>query len=774
MGQGVASPTQNAHPALARFAAWEQDGSRLLLIRAAAGTGRRLFARSWVGGRRGEVHDWSGNHLDEVAELETLAMRMHREADLHAAVILPPSAPLWDLASVAPFVLAEQHDLLLDAREIAQLAEPGRPIDPDQARAIHELCGGWLGAARVLAAEPGAHARAQHLIRTGLAPWLRHHDPRGELSEAAFLPQLDAQTVEAFFGQVSPEVHVMEDLSRAGLVQADGSGGWMMPALVRQVLMERVGLLGRERIGALEQGAVDAMAETSGVGPALKAAVDGRRWPAILNLLLEKWVDMFMANPKHLAAVAAKVPRFVSGQTHYMRVGLRILGSAGKDGMVLHLPSLAPDYATDSTAQRLREDTERLYRTPNARALTIGMLEISHLRLAGLYEEAGGAAQRLREALSRGLDTQRLNPSLAALVEFHSGLTLHLAGCDAEAVRAYETGFRLAQASGKAFLVADVAGKLALFHALEGNGDSARRWLAEHEAAIAQVGWGRKMIAHTATLARAFLDMADLRFGEAARELGGLPQTPGNDEFWSVHAYLLVMQSLQGASPESARRLIDAWRTERRYACAAPLADRLLDEALLLAEIIEAGGCPSRHAGARVHPALVAFGHLVGGEPDKALTMLRGQQKAPATRRWEGFALFLDVAARNPGPPRVQVLQQLKEQRGQRMNLVEIALLRMIPGWADVVGGLQLEPEELDRLEMVAAPVRGTGTRRPVLTPREQEVLRQLRMGMSRREIAEAGFRSENTVKTQIRSLYRKLGATDVAQALEHARERGI
>ncbi|MGB9035270.1 MAG: helix-turn-helix transcriptional regulator [Paeniglutamicibacter sp.] len=86
---------------------------------------------------------------------------------------------------------------------------------------------------------------------------------------------------------------------------------------------------------------------------------------------------------------------------------------------------------------------------------------------------------------------------------------------------------------------------------------------------------------------------------------------------------------------------------------------------------------------------------------------------------------------------------------------------------------LDLAPEEFQRLGYALDHVPEPMPKRPVPTAREQEVLRQLHAGMTRREIAAADQRSENTVKSQIRTLYRKLEASDMDPALGNARDWG-
>jgi DNA-binding NarL/FixJ family response regulator len=63
-------------------------------------------------------------------------------------------------------------------------------------------------------------------------------------------------------------------------------------------------------------------------------------------------------------------------------------------------------------------------------------------------------------------------------------------------------------------------------------------------------------------------------------------------------------------------------------------------------------------------------------------------------------------------------------------------------------------------VEEVAAAPRGS------LTPREQEVLRELTLGKPNRQIAESLWLSENTVKTHLRKIYHKLGVANRAAAV--------
>ena len=66
------------------------------------------------------------------------------------------------------------------------------------------------------------------------------------------------------------------------------------------------------------------------------------------------------------------------------------------------------------------------------------------------------------------------------------------------------------------------------------------------------------------------------------------------------------------------------------------------------------------------------------------------------------------------------------------------------------------------------------GDSRTLLTPREHEVLEQLALGGGNADLARSLFVSENTVKTHLASIYRKLDVERRVDALREARARGL
>lgn len=67
-----------------------------------------------------------------------------------------------------------------------------------------------------------------------------------------------------------------------------------------------------------------------------------------------------------------------------------------------------------------------------------------------------------------------------------------------------------------------------------------------------------------------------------------------------------------------------------------------------------------------------------------------------------------------------------------------------------------------------------TGLRAPCLSKSERETLELLRLGRTYAEVAEARFVSLNTVRTQVKAIYRKLGVRGRAEAIERGEMLGL
>ena len=87
-------------------------------------------------------------------------------------------------------------------------------------------------------------------------------------------------------------------------------------------------------------------------------------------------------------------------------------------------------------------------------------------------------------------------------------------------------------------------------------------------------------------------------------------------------------------------------------------------------------------------------------------------------------------------------------------------------------GGTVLPPDIQDG---IAAEIRSRGIDdRPLLTPREQEVLKLVAEGCSAPEMARQLHLSQGTVKSHLQHLYQRLGVSDRAAAVAAAMRRGL
>jgi DNA-binding NarL/FixJ family response regulator len=90
---------------------------------------------------------------------------------------------------------------------------------------------------------------------------------------------------------------------------------------------------------------------------------------------------------------------------------------------------------------------------------------------------------------------------------------------------------------------------------------------------------------------------------------------------------------------------------------------------------------------------------------------------------------------------------------------------------AAAAGRVQLSPEVAARL---LREVRAPESAHEALTDRENDVLRHLALGMTNREISQALFIGEQTVKSHVRHILEKLGVPSRTQAALYAIRIGL
>jgi DNA-binding CsgD family transcriptional regulator len=237
---------------------------------------------------------------------------------------------------------------------------------------------------------------------------------------------------------------------------------------------------------------------------------------------------------------------------------------------------------------------------------------------------------------------------------------------------------------------------------------------------------------------------------------------------------LVRTASYEGRGADGARWVL-GWRHERPAAAQSPLGKRILSEAFHAARIstgdltVVPGWDRSQELA-----DLEALRCLLKGDADAALRALRLPERTG--QRHRNRSALIGVLARTRCTPDTvpeTVVRHLASIHHQDGALADLAVFHAL-GWTPVFrrAGL-VDDAGVARLQQLARPSL-VEREAPALTAREREVLQSLQAGMTRREIAASTYRSENTIKGQIRSLYAKLGASSAAEAVEQARHFGL
>ncbi|UVI36657.1 helix-turn-helix transcriptional regulator [Brevibacterium spongiae] len=217
-------------------------------------------------------------------------------------------------------------------------------------------------------------------------------------------------------------------------------------------------------------------------------------------------------------------------------------------------------------------------------------------------------------------------------------------------------------------------------------------------------------------------------------------------------------------------------RFQRPHPSKTPLAQSLFAIADRAAHAANPSGSPSSENAAAPPQApelllLDACYAVATGDLERASLLVTRARADVTGARWLNLATQLDIITNGQDPEHMvdQIIDDVVSGHGELSDLV---LLRRHAVLTD--SHLRRLPESARARIMSIPEVRTDERIRPTLTPRENEVLDGLREGLTRRQIAEKQFRSENTVRSQVRSLYQKLGAATLDEALEAARRWGL
>ena len=672
--------------------------------------------------------------------------------------------------------------------EIAELARMiGIGEDVLDVAKIREATGGWPAVTVGLLAE---------LARSG--SWPRAVDRAVAIVSEAMGSAVGADVFETaralsvtdrLTGELAAELAGDEraaarlgDLAAAGLLAIDASSdpvGYRWAVAPRTALQYQL----RQLDGGLRATAAHArvarwFAEHDDPARALQHATHAEQWPLAVDviekharaLIIDQPLDLLRATvvqlPLETAATSATV---LALRDMWLRVPGPMLLSAAR------LPTSADELAALGTGGNAR------------RIVEAGLWVISALRIRGWFDEAGDYARRLLLVLAAArtahpTDVAEIYPSL----QLHAGIALLLGGDFTAALSCLREAYLWAADNPHQYIESDASSKTALAHAAMGDYRRAAAWLDRHDRAPLGAPYYERYIRSTTATARLLLaaDQLDRAAAQTAYEQL-LTVDAHNELFWGYITYAQVQYALMTGAVAD---MLDALRRARTQhdgesghgAVAGPLLAAAEADLLLAlgrgneAEVV-INGAHAGHPMLRVGQARLA---LLTGDNRTALRLATDSSwdRVAVSRSRLEMLVIQAIAARrtDDGETAARALQ--RAVAAARMTGA-LRAFRTVPG-----GELaELAADRPDAQALLAEPVlRGQAElfTMPVtlirLTAREKQLLDKLATDLTRQQIANSLRVSFNTVKVQLRGLYRKLEVDSRADAIARGREYGL
>lgn len=573
---------------------------------------------------------------------------------------------------------------------------------------------------------------------------------------------------------------VLSGIEESGLVSqdlAEGSEGLRWLPAIREVMVKELVRCFPGQAQRAHGQLARWFADHGDPGSALLHAHRGRHHALVCDLLRRCWFGLLHSDAEVTHTVVEALPAHeVSGQPHLGMLRDLLIGT-GAPGQ--HLLSFLPER---------NDDLRDLGARPGVRpALDLCLLRLLALRRRGQLADAAALAARVETLVEAAAEFQQHEVGdLLAPLRLETG-TIRLLGADLSGsqhglTRAYQNADRSAHPATRR----SAAERLALTDALRGNFHRSEEWLRR----AGSCRDGRRAGIHANRVVRysARLIVAAGRLDEDEASLArvALLRDPDSSrDMWAFEAYAHAEYALVWGDPIVAlQRLRSERLAHQQHGGSPPVAQRLLPAAE--AELLMAAG---RGDDARsvlrqvvqAHPLVEAAAArlaVLSGHPQKALAICARLRWSPdlsprvARELWSiqvvAHARLGDLRAARDSA--VQLTRDYRcEQSLRAFSRIPSELLRRLSldltGGAEVLAQLrtrQARPTFPERLELVC------------LTARERVVLRHLAEDRSVKEIAERLCVSANTVKSQLRSAYRKLDASTRSQAVARAAEYGL
>ncbi|MEV6097239.1 LuxR C-terminal-related transcriptional regulator [Nocardia sp. NPDC051981] len=516
--------------------------------------------------------------------------------------------------------------------------------------------------------------------------------------------------------------------------------------------------------------------ERDDVANGLRFAAQAQQWHTVIELLEDRWVALIADELELLREILQAIPEALLDHHQPIKAGralFTLLGS-NNSGNLIALPNEpAQLYALGATSTA--KD-----------ALSLGCVQSLMMRLTGDHTDAVLLTKRLAVLVEGilGSQPQQITGQLPVM-RLQWGITYQLGGEFNSAATELHRAYHESKSADIQFAARNAAANMAMNDALVGEPARAQRWLAIAETHPVPDGWLGTAVLTSERVATAIAALDRFDVGTAARALAALGELPSFEELWPFVAYAHAQLAL--CTGESFTGLSDIQRAETHYpdsGRSTGIVPSLITAAKIDLRLAMGQGNRARQLIERMPendgwctiPA--ARTHLLAGNPSHALALcdrIDWIDHAPTRLVVEALliAAVAHLALDNSDTARRKWIQA--------STLIDrTSLLRPLAA---------LPRPAVERLiELTGTAPTGaeqvlTGHVRPLfpeavpiveLSETEMLILTLLSSGASIRQIADNRFVSINTVKTQLRALYQKLGGHTRDQVLVTARSLGL
>jgi len=420
--------------------------------------------------------------------------------------------------------------------------------------------------------------------------------------------------------------------------------------------------------------------------------------------------------------------------------------------------------------------------TPVGDLIMVGIGQIFSMRATGQLAEGLPIVERDRaRAEANRADWLEVPGETRSIVLLQWGLTRMLAQDVEGAVQDFQECYWAGRRSRVPYFSRNGAINAALMLVLLDSLDDAEAWLAKGRELDRAPEAIRTIVEEWDPLVEALLALARLRVDDARRALAEFRPAPDTELSWSIEHFVRARAGLLsgeyfGALDELARA------HHPRGGTASPgsfdealLTTAEVELALAIGRVPRAAALLDRVGGVPLLTVARARLALLAGDPAEAHALcVAGLHHATTFGRIDlaaiGAVALLHLGRREEAAEKFARAIELVRVRGA------VAAFALLPR-ADVEALMELVPAGAELLVPVLETTPAPAVDRVAvveLSEREKLVLKELARTGSTQQIAARLFVSVNTIKSQVRSIYRKLGANSRDGALEAAHRWGF